>query len=184
MPLDTNDLIIENQYLALFVVDEVLSRFRPDKRDMYYDDCVGVAMESLCIAAKTYDPQKSEFSHWAFFCIKRALWRFILKEQLHGVTGVSNVCKMDATITGATQMCEIATTNRTFRTSPDDPLDTIIKKELCEQIKEVASETELQIAELLADGYDYNAIGKMLYRDPVAVRRRIGYLRKKAANIA
>ena len=183
MPRDKTELILNNQYLAQFVVDEVFSRLRPDEKAMYYDDCLGVALENLCIAAETYDDEKSSFPHWAFICIKRALWKYILKEQLHGLTGIKNIGDLEGSIINASNPDKIVS-DQLFRPVVEDPVQTVMKKELCDKIKSVASEVEYQIAELLAEGYDYETIGKILYRDPVAIRRRMADLRKKVTDIA
>lgn len=184
MPLDSiNDLIINNQYLAQFIVDEVFESLYPEEKVMYYEDCMGVAMEALCIAAHAYNPERASFQHWALLCMKRAVWKYILKEQLRGITGVRNVRQLNGVfgVSNADDMAEVGTA---FVSDENNPEEAIEKKDVCEQIRKIATETELQILNLMADGYDYDTIGEILYRDPASIRSRITNLRKKIADIA
>ena len=68
-----------------------------------------------------------------------------------------------------------------------DPLETISKeedfKELDNQIKNVLSDTEIQVYQLLKEDYDYHEIAKILNKEPKQIDNTIQRIKKKIKSL-
>lgn len=172
-----NELIINNQKIAFFTVEEILEK--NPFRNQYYDDCIGVANEALCLAAHSYNPEYAAFSHWAYTCIKRALMKYLLKERRRGLTktkkgSMPNVVYLEDSHYDLRYPETAASCSAVELIEAKDDLD---------RIRDVATDAEMRVAELVADGYSYESIGRILFREPGAAKTAMCALRKKARKV-
>lgn len=172
---EINELIISNQKIAFFTVEEILEK--NPFRNQYYDDCIGVANEALCLAAHSYNPEYAAFSHWAYTCIKRALMKYLLKERRRGLTkigGIPNVVYLDDSY------YDLQYSETTVGCAA---VELIEAKDDLDRIRDIATDAEMRVAELVAEGYSYESIGRILFREPGAAKTAMCALRKKAKKV-
>lgn len=172
-------LILDNLKLTHFAARRVLGDRAGCKT--LYDDCVSVATEYLCLAARSYDPQAGcAFSTWALIWMRGALLEYLHLERLHGLSGVSrNSSEVKVFVKTYRDLWELE--DALWLTDASCDMDEVLRaKEQLAGIKRVATASEMAAACLIAQGYSHQAAGRRLFKTSDAVKKDIHRLRKKA----
>lgn len=169
-------LIVDNMPLAYYVVNKL---FENAPRGALYDDCIGVALEHLCIAAGSYDADKgTTFASWAYRHIHFAVRRQLREDRLHGLTGVGG--NMPATAMPRVFQNAYAVNEKQIDAA-DPTAERVETRMQLETLKKKLRPHEFALAQMLGGGVSYEILSYWFGKSADSLRKDMSRLRSKLA---
>lgn len=169
-------LIVNNMPLAYYVVNKL---FENAPRGALYDDCIGVALEHLCIAAGSYDADKgTTFASWAYRHIRFAVRRHLREDRLHGLTGIgSNM----PTAAMPRVFHNAYVVNEEQPDATDPTAERVETRMQLEELKDKLRPHEFTLAQMVGGGASYEALSYRFGKSAASLKMDMLRLRSKLA---